>query len=227
MFATTQWTNRIIEIDKNASNWNKMHSKFNIPIKSRRKAQNHTSKMRIDKKIYNNNNSNHNNHIELAKLYNLKKSGKMQCFVTANTLSICRERAGRDTTNVCCVFFVVRRLKICIKRLSTFLSIMVFANLMHFFLFFCAGCFSAWDLSLPLSCFVLFCFLRNWTVPMFATAIIIIIIIFAHRFWIVIAVWLHSFSLSLLYLTKSFFWSLFRSALVNASVWVYTQSKQK
>lgn len=227
MFATTQWTNRIIEIDTNASNWNKMHSKFNIPIKSRRKAQNHTSKMRIDKKIYNNNNSNHNNHIELAKLYNLKKSGKMQCFVTANTLSICRERAGRDTTNVCCVFFVVRRLKICIKRLSTFLSIMVFANLMHFFY---SSVLAVFRHGICLFLFlVLFCFLRNWTVPMFATAIIIIIIIFAHRFWIVIAVRLHSFSLSLLYLTKSFFWSLFRSALVNVClcVWVYTQSKQK
>lgn len=48
-------------------------------------------------------------------------------------------------------------------------------------------------------------------------AIIIIIIIFAHRSWIVIAFRLHIFSLSLLYLMRSFFWSLFLSTLVN--VW--------
>lgn len=161
MRAATQWTNRIIEIDKNASNRNKMHSKFNIPIKRRWKAQNHTSKMRIDKKIYNNNHK----HIELAKLYNLKEIGKMQCFVTANTLSICSERARqRNTTNVCVLFSVVRRLKICIKRLSTFLSIMVFANLMHFFFFFfCCVFFGMGFVSSSFCNFflVLFCFLRN------------------------------------------------------------------
>lgn len=81
-----------------------MHSKFNIPIKSRRKAQNHTSKMRIDKKIYNNNNSNHNNHIELAKLYNLKKSGK--CSALSQLIhSQYVEKELAETQQMCVVFF--------------------------------------------------------------------------------------------------------------------------